>query len=254
MDSIEILEFALRSALASPLNIAFSVAAAAVGYFIVVGTKYIINTKWPGGKACAIIAAAFGAVCTFAYLGLSSSESYIQLRKTQIKAELDSDIVWRNEALARTWEIIATDDNQVGVMPIIEGGTMIKLTSIADAQIYAQESAQVLENNLNENYPSFGSVNYQSKEDVAITVMAANQNTEIRDASESAPYELYQDNSIANQVLDLRIDERFTAEAEDVATDKHQAMQATMWVGILVIAIMSMIAGYGGWRDLLSTK
>ena len=254
MNSIEIFEFALRSAFASPINIAFSVAAAVFGYFIVVGAKYIINKKWPGGKVCAIIAAIFCAVCTLTYIGLLSGESYIQLRKMQIKGMLDNDIVWRNEALARTWEIIATDDNQDGVTPITEGGTMIKLTSIADAQIYAQEAAQVLESKLHENYPSFGNVNYQSKEDIAVIVMAANQNSEIKVVSPEAPYELNQDNSIANQVLDLRIDERFTTEAENVVTNKYKAMQATTWIFTFAIAIMSIIAGYGGWKDLLSTK
>jgi hypothetical protein len=254
MDLIEILEFAIRAALSSPLNLVFAIVGSIVGYFLVVGIKNLINTKWPGGKVCAVIAAAFGAICTFAYLGLAGSESYVQLRKAQIKSELDSDIVWRNEALSRTWEIIATEENQKGVTPIIEGGTMINLASFADAQIYAQEAAQVLENKLNESDKSYGSVNYQSKEDVAITVMAANQNTELREASESTPYELYEDNGIASQVLDLRIDERFLAESEGVAAEKHEAMSTATWLGACVIALMSIIAGYGGWRDLLSTK
>lgn len=254
MDYLDILKFACSSALSSPLNFIFAAVAAAGGFLVVTVAKNLINTKWPGGKTLAGIAAAVSAACTFTYLGMNNADAYIMSEKASLSSKLRDDVVWRNEALSRTWENIATEDSQAGVTPIIEGGTMMKISSKADAQIYAQEAAQVLEEHLRLKSSMPSNVSFQSKEDVAITVMAANQNEELANASPERPYELYQDNGIASQVLELRIDELFEAVSEGVDSEKQHAMDSMVLVLISVLLLMSVIVGIGGWRDLLSTK
>ena len=254
MDSLDIIKFAFSSALSSPLNFILAAVAAAGAFLVVAVAKNLINTKWPGGTLWAGIAAVVAAVCIFIYLGMANADGYIMSQKTSLSSKLRDDAVWRNEALSRTWEIIATEDNQVGVTPIIEGGTMLKLGSKADAQIYAQETAQVLEDHLRLKSTMPNNVSFQSKEDVAITIMAANQNEEIANASAEMPFELYQDNGIANQALELRVDELFEAVNEGVDSEKQHAMDLMVYVLAGSLLLMSVIVGIGGWRDLLSTK
>ena len=254
MDYIDIVKFSFASALSSPLNFIFAVAAAAAGYLFVAAVKHSINTKWLGGRIWAGFAAAATAVCAFTYLGIINADAYIMTQKASLSSKLRDDVVWRNEALLRTWQIIATEENQAGLTPIIEGGTMMKLSSKADAQIYAQEAAQVLEEHLRLKNPMPNNVLYQSKEDVAITVMSANQNEELANATPEKPYDLYQDNGIASQILELRVDELFEAVSEGVDSEKQHAIDLVLYLLLGVLITMSIIVGFGGWRDLLSTK
>lgn len=254
MDYLDILKFSFSSALSSPLNLLFAAGAAVIGYIAVAVAKNLINTKWPGGTVWAVIAAVVAAVCIFAYLGMVNADAYIMSQKTSVSASLRDSPVWRNEALSRTWELIASEENQNGATPIIEGGTMMNLTSKADAQIYAQEAAQVLEEHLRLKSTMPSNVAFQSKEDIAVTVMAANQNEELANASPTSPYELYQDNGIANQVLELRVDELFEAVSEGVDSEKQQAMDSITYTMACTLVLMFIIVGVGGWKDLLSTK
>mgnify|MGYP000085424181 CR=1 FL=1 len=246
------LEFALRAAMSTPLNFLLAAAGGFAGYMITRFFKWSIHKKWRGGIVTGFVVAAVTAIAVFGSLGMQNSDAYIQSKKASMSDQLRNDPVWRNEALDRTWNIVVSDGNQEGVTPIEDGGTMIKLTSIADAQIYAQEAAQALEDHIRLNQPVILNTELQSKEDVAVTVMASSQNQDFQTASIQNPVELNQDNKIATEVMDLRVAEVFESYTEGVDSQKSKTMQFLIYTITLTILIGSVIVCISAWKELTS--
>lgn len=262
MNSVDMLKFALFSAIDSPLNLLFALVGGIAGFGVVWFLKWSINKKWAGGSILAVIAAIAACVGTLCYLGMQNADFYLQRQKTEKSIELREDPVWRNDALSRTWNEVVDEENQDKYDRIEDGGTWLPVAESIDLSMYAQQAAQVLEDYLTLDSGTPHTVIFASKEDVMKTVLAGNKAQQVfdrldtieGDLSSVVVKQLSQDNPVADSVMVYRVDELYEAISESVDSEKADTMKFILIGSILFVLVPALFACVGGWKDLVSTK
>ena len=196
-----------------------------------------------------VVALAF-VILTFSYRGLQGAHSYIERQKVSELNVLRDDAVWRNDALTRAWTQLSLADKQKDLVSPEEGGTEIRLHRIEDSQIYAQQVAQAVEEHLREIPNTPPTVEFETKEDVAIEVIEGNSEIQMMDY----PQLLSQDNSIANEILEIRVDEVFSASSNGVEARSGQ-LKKSIYILLSVIGLVGiLIVTTRAWGDLFRTN
>jgi hypothetical protein len=246
MSLAEILEFSLRSAFNIPINFVYAIIASLLAYAVVFIARWSISKKWNGGGITALVTAAFIGFLTFIYLGLEGADSYIEVQKVKVTGQLREDALWRNEALSRAWIQLKVDDKQKGLESIEDGGLSIRLSSAADAQIYAEEAAAALEDYLRLMPYTPPTVEFESKQDIAAQIMQQNQEFQ----SMTEPEILEQDNRLANQILDMQIETVTIASKDGVKSVSDGTKRLLVLIGVLFVLVTSSFVGFSAWKSL----
>jgi hypothetical protein len=250
MSSLEIITFSLKSAWHTPLNILIAILAGIGGYTLLLFFRWSINKKWGGCMLVMIVVALAFVILTFSYRGLLGAHSYIERQKVSELNVLRDDAVWRNEALARAWTQLSIVGKQRDLIPPEEGGTEIRLHSKEDSQIYAQQVAQAMEDHLRELPHTPPTVEFQTKEDIAIQVVEGNSEIQMM----NYPQLVSQDNSIANEILEIRVDEVFSASTNGVEARSAQ-LKKSIYILLSLIGLAGILAvTTRAWVDLLKTN
>lgn len=188
--------------------------------------------------------AAAVAVCFF---GMQGAEQYIQKQKVEVLNSLRDDVVWRNDALTRAWNQLDVADNQSGLEHPDAGGPQIRLKSIAHVQIYTQQVAAVLESVVGSLPDSPLGVEYRTEEDIALQIASDSKRIRLMEY----PEDLSLDNFLADEVMEIRVDELFDAKNNGVEARAGSLNQALIIVLALVFFVSSFVTMRAAWQDLV---
>lgn len=246
----EIFIFSFRSAAANPMNIAFALLVAAAAYIFILSFRWLFNKKWSGGRTLMLVSGLIAGVIAFSYFGLTEAQSYIESQKARQLTKLKGEALLRHDMLSSAWDQLDEAGKQEGLTAPEDVGTEIRLHSIADAQIYAQESAGLLAEKFAEGFPGLPrtTVDFQSKEDIAIQVVEGSSEIQLKEY----PWEMNQANVISDQVLGLRIEEVVGAARNGVESGSPGLEQMLRQVFFFVIFIFTALVCFWAYRDLLN--
>lgn len=193
------------------------------------------------------LGATIAAAIAVSFFGMQGAESYIQKQKVELLNSLRGDVVWRNDALTRAWNQLDVADNQSGLEHPDAGGSQIRVKSIAHVQIYTQQVAAVLESVLGSLPDSPPSVEYRTEEDVALQI--ANDSNQIQ--LMEYPEEFNLDNFLADEVMEIRVEELFDAKNNGVEARADSLNRVLMIVLVLVLFVSGGITMRAAWQDLV---
>jgi len=247
MSFSEILQFSVLSSLSEAIYLLYSLLFGVAFYFVLWGLRWSINKKWKGGSKCLYAGSLVAAALAVSFLGVQGAEQYIQKQKVELLNSLRDDVAWRSDAMTRAWNQLDVADNQSGLKHPDAGGSQIRVKSIAHIQIYTQQVAAVLESLLGSLPDSPPGVEYRTEEDVALQI--ANDSNQIQ--LMEYPEELSLDNFLADEVMEIRVEELFDAKNNGVEARAGSLNQALIILLALVLLIFGFVTMREAWKDLV---
>ena len=245
MSLFDVFILSLRSGV-SPLNVVIALVVAVVAALLVVFMRFSMNKKWGGGLLCMTLLALLVLVLTISFLGLKGAASYLEKQRYALEAELREDPVWRNEALGRAWQKLNVADGQSGLVPAEEGGTDLRVSSSAEAQIYTEILAEVLEEELLGRLDHPNLADFKPAQEVAAYVFDSNEMLTME-----YPSVLNQDNVMANLVMEHRSGEYYTPYGKQVSGSRGK-MTLSLFALAGISSVLALgIVSVGAWKDLM---